>query len=863
MALKFNPLTGNFDFTGSGGGGASYIDGEVAVYADLPLDGTAALNTAWLVRTASGVWPVTRHQAGIYIRTATGGSSRDADWTYAGTMPDVFSDANFTVYDDADTSKNLKFQLSGLTTGTTSTLTVPASGTIALTTTAPAAHAASHAAAGSDPVFNQDLNTTNDVEFNLITINGIIATSGIPGSSFPLNGEARVVDIASDFYADFAAIDNLTANRTYELPDASGTIALTTTAPASHAHGNLTNAGLVGTTSGLPLKTGAGGIVEAGAFGTAAGAFCEGNDARLSDARTPTSHTHPATAISDSTTAGRALLTGADAAAQRTSLGLGTLATQSGTFSGTSSGTNTGDQTITLTGDVTGSGTGSFAATIASNAVTNAKLAQVATSTLKGRATAATGNVEDLTAAQARTLLNVADGATANSTDAFLLGRANHTGTQAVGTITGLGGAATMSVGTTVGTVAAGDDSRLSDSRTPTAHVHGNITNDGKVGSTSGVPVVTTTNGAVTTLALGTANQVLRVNSGATGVEFGTVSGGVTGVDATTTDVFSVSGVNLVADASAQIDSSDPFVQYNTTSGKLVYANPLRRTATGSFYVGLAPTSTSIGSDAINIQSRRTAATRVASGQYAINIGDGTASARGTIVIDGEGGAVANSNNAIAIGSITQSTGGSATIAIGNQVIASGSSSIAIGTYATTSSGAQSMAIGREVYATATNSVGVGYSMTVSGVNATAVGVAVNASLYGQFATRPFLAVTWSGQTTTATPAILNLEGVATNRFTIAATTALAVDILLVARRATTQDKWLVARRFLGIRRDASNNTSLIGTVQTLGTDQSTGSPTWTFALTADDTNEALQLEVTGAASETVEWRATAFYRVA
>ena len=41
----------------------------------------------------------------------------------------------------------------------------------------------------------------------------------------------------------------------------------------------------------------------------------------------PTSHTHPASAISDSTTAGRALLTGADAAAQRTSLGLGTAAT--------------------------------------------------------------------------------------------------------------------------------------------------------------------------------------------------------------------------------------------------------------------------------------------------------------------------------------------------------------------------------------------------------------------------------------------------------------------------------------------------------------------------------------------------------
>jgi hypothetical protein len=135
MAIRFNPLTGNFDFTGSGGGGgAQYIDGEVATYVDLPLDGSAALNSAWLVRTASGVWPVTRKQAGIYIRTATGGSNRDSDYTYAGTMPDVFSDSQFLLYDNTDTSKNLAFQLSGISTGTTRTLTAPnASGVIALT----------------------------------------------------------------------------------------------------------------------------------------------------------------------------------------------------------------------------------------------------------------------------------------------------------------------------------------------------------------------------------------------------------------------------------------------------------------------------------------------------------------------------------------------------------------------------------------------------------------------------------------------------------------------------------------------------------------------------------------------------------
>jgi hypothetical protein len=124
MGFAFNPFTGNFDLKGSGGGGgASYIDGEVQNFSALPTANPPAVDSAYLVREPEGTWLINRKPAGIYIRVATTGT-RATDWTYAGILPDVFNDANFLLYDNGDSSKNLAFQLSGITTGTTRTLTV-------------------------------------------------------------------------------------------------------------------------------------------------------------------------------------------------------------------------------------------------------------------------------------------------------------------------------------------------------------------------------------------------------------------------------------------------------------------------------------------------------------------------------------------------------------------------------------------------------------------------------------------------------------------------------------------------------------------------------------------------------------------
>jgi hypothetical protein len=156
----------------------------------------------------------------------------------------------------------------------------------------------------------------------------------------------------------------------------------------------------------------------------------------------------------------------------------------------------------------------------------------------------------------------------------------------------------------------------------------------------------------------------------------------------------------------------------------------------------------------------------------------------------------------------------------------------------------------------------------ISAVGSTAIGVAAYTTVRGQFSFGGMAArsgnyandgatlLQWRGSTTNDTQTEIFLDAASNVRAVVAAN-RMWVGELYIAAVQSTSAKALWLHRTFAIKRDGSNNTALVGSVQTLGVDQNTGSPTWSVSIDADDTNESLRIRVTGATSETVYWTAS------
>ena len=78
---------------------------------------------------------------------------------------------------------------------------------------------------------------------------------------------------------------------------------------------------------------------------------------------------------------------------------------------------------------------------------------------------------------------------------------------------------------------------------------------------------------------------------------------------------------------------------------------------------------------------------------------------------------------------------------------------------------------------------------------------------------------------------------------------------LLVSGRSSTGDaaSW---RLFAAIKNTAGT-TALVGSVATLSSVVDAGASGWSLSVTADNTNDSVKIEVTGAAATAINWTAT------
>ena len=226
---------------------------------------------------------------------------------------------------------------------------------------------------------------------------------------------------------------------------------------------------------------------------------------------------------------------------------------------------------------------------------------------------------------------------------------------------------------------------------------------------------------------------------------------------------------------------------------------------------------------------------------------------------------IAIGNNTIVNG-LYSAIGG---IAIGQTAVintASATHAIAIGT-STTNSNANSIALGYSSSNTGSGGIAIGYSTTVSSQNGTALGALSKATLQGQVSFGNDNLIGTSSRTsilraanssTSATPVILYLDGVTgTQRITLQNNSVNNFFIELVGK-ITGATGGLISVQIVGAisKGTTSASVALLGTpsVTVIGADSTATTGLWSASVLADTTNAALQINATGAASQTISW---------
>ncbi len=270
------------------------------------------------------------------------------------------------------------------------------------------------------------------------------------------------------------------------------------------------------------------------------------------------------------------------------------------------------------------------------------------------------------------------------------------------------------------------------------------------------------------------------------------------------------------------------------------------------------------GANAIDLQTTRTTAAQVASGSPSVAIGasvtaSGTASvALGRFAIASGAAGFAAGDNLEGTGSLASGLRGSVAFAGGQ---ATGREAVAIGYNCTASGANTSFSIGNGSTASGNfSATAIGNACTASGNITQAIGngaVSDRTSMYaraaGTFASAgdaQQVAFLLRNKTTNNTATTLFTDG-SSARLTIPSGKVMSAVCRICGIKS---DGSAVANYVRSVViKNVGGTTALVGSVETIGTDIEDNAST-DVAITADNTNDALQINVTGITGETWRW---------
>jgi len=228
----------------------------------------------------------------------------------------------------------------------------------------------------------------------------------------------------------------------------------------------------------------------------------------------------------------------------------------------------------------------------------------------------------------------------------------------------------------------------------------------------------------------------------------------------------------------------------------------------------------------------------VTSGVYGATIGGGGSSMETNRVTD-HFGTIGGGLGNTASGMHTTISGGTSNVASGHRAAIGGGQNNTAGYFYTT--------------------IGGGFNNTASGYFATIPGgSSASATHYGEMAYASG-AFTVAGEAQTSTYVLrrassgttlteLFLDGTS-QRLTIADGRTVAFEILVVGRSSTGES---AGYQFRGVIERVGSTTAIIGTVSTVTPAEDDA--TWSVTVDADDTNDALRIQVQGGSGDTVRW---------